>query len=290
MIRRLAAAAAIACATAAAAAAAQAPAAPEVIALDLSGPRPIAMLSIGGGAPVPVIFDTGASGNVIDAEYARGAGLPEEGPALVGTPAGGEPLRGFRTTIADGRLGNAALRGVRAVAVPMPVMQALSVKGVFGPGTFSGRLVHVDLGRGEVRVTEKTAALIPAGTSFPYGGAGPRSLPGVTVEIGGRSYDAHIDTGQPGMLAFPAAMAGELPLDGELRPSARPARLADGAPRESREGRIRGTVRVGPLTFENPEARFIEGLQRVNVGIAALRGVTIVLDPAERRSWLIPAS
>jgi hypothetical protein len=139
-------------------------------------------------------------------------------------------------------------------------------------------------------VTDKSPALIPSGASFPYGGTGMRSLPGVTVEIGGRSYDAHIDTGAPGMLAFPAAMAGELPLDGELRPSARPARLADGVPRETREGRIRGIVRIGPLTLENPEARFIDGLQRVNVGMAALRGVTIVLDPAERRSWLIPAS
>ena len=274
----------------AATAGAQTPSGVETVPLDLTGQRPIAMLSIGGGAPVPVIFDTGASGNVIDLEFARSANLPDEGGAMVGTPAGGEPLRGFRTTIAEGRLGNAALRGVRAVAVPMPAMQALAVKGVFGPGTFSGRLVHLDLGRGEVRVTEKTEALIPSATPSPYLGEGMRSLPGVTVQIGGRSYEAHIDTGQPGALAFPASMAAELPIDGELRPAARPARLADGTPRETREGRIRGTVRVGPLTLENPEARFIEGLQRVNVGMVVLRGSTLVLDPAERRSWLVPAS
>jgi hypothetical protein len=208
--------------------------------LDLSGPRPIAMLSVGAGPPVPVIFDTGASGNVVDADFARAAGLPEEGPALVGTPAGGEPMRGFRTTIADGRLGNAALRGTRAVALPMPAMQGLAVRGVFGAGTFSGRLVFLDLGRGEVRIAEKNAASIPAAPSFSYLGEGMRSLPGVTVEIGGRSYPAHIDTGQPGMLAFPAAMASEMPLDGALRPSARPARLADGVPRETREGRGSG--------------------------------------------------
>ena len=282
---RLLAAAAIALA---APATAQAPSAVETIALDLSGQRPIAMLSIGGGQPVPVIFDTGASGNVIDADFARSAGLREEAPAMVGTPAGGEPMRGFVTTIDDGRLGDAGLRGVRVVAVPMPAMQALSVKGVFGPGSFSGRLVHLDLGRGEIRVTEKTPALIPSGPASAYLGAGPLSLPGVTVEIGGRSYEAHVDTGQPGMLALPLAMAGEVPLDGELRPAARPARLADGQPRETREGRISGTVRVGPLTLQNPEARFIEGLQRVNVGMAVLRGNTLVLDPAERRSWLVP--
>lgn len=270
------------------AAAAQAPAAPDRVGLDVSGPRPIAMLSIAGGEPVPVIFDTGASGNVIDAEFARSMNLPEEGPARVGTPAGGAPIEGFRTTIAQATLGGMAVRDVRAVALPMPAMRSLTVKGVFGPGTFAGRLVHLDLARGELRVTDKTPELIPAGTAYPYSDGGPRSLPGVTVEIGGRSYDGHIDTGQPGALMFPRGLADQLPLEGAL--TAGPtARLADGTPRETFIGRLRGTVRIGPLSFENPEVRFMDGLQRVNVGVAALQGVHVVLDPAERRSWLVPA-
>ena len=264
---------------------------PESIPIDVSGPRPIAMLTIGSAAPVPVIFDTGASGNVIDAEYARSVGLPEEGGAMVRTPGGGTPLQGFRTTIAQGRLGNASLSGVRAVALPMPAMQALSVKGVFGPGTFSGRLVHLDLARGEVRVTEKTPDAIPAGTAYPYSGDGMHpGLPGVTVEIAGRSFEGHIDTGHPGILMLPLAMASQLPLDGPLRQAARPARFADGVPRNLFEARIRGIVRIGPLTLENPEVRFMDGLERVNVGVQALRGVTVVLDPAERRSWLVLSS
>jgi hypothetical protein len=116
---------------------------------------------------------------------------------------------------------------------------------------------------------------------------GMRSLPGVAVEVGGRRYDAHIDTGQPGMLMMPMTMSGEMPLDGALTDGP-PARLADGVPRAIRIGRIRGTVRVGTLILENPEVRFMEGLNRVNVGILALRGATIVFDPAERRTWLIP--
>ena len=179
--------------------------------------------------------------------------------------------------------------GVRAVALPMPVMQRLNVKGVFGPGTFSGRLVFLDLARGEIRVTSKTAETIPAGPSHPYSGMGMRSLPGVAVEVGGRHLDGHIDTGQPGMLMMPMAMSGEIPLDGALADGP-PARLADGVPRAVKIGRIRGTVRVGTLILENPEVRFMEGLDRVNVGMLALRGATIVFDPAERRTWLVPAA
>jgi hypothetical protein len=236
---------------------------------------------------VRVIFDTGASGNVLDADFARAAGLPDDGPAQVGTPAGGTPMIGFRTRIESGRLGNAALGGVRAVALPMPAMQRLNVRGVFGPGTFSGRLVFLDLARGEIRVTPKTPDYVPSGPSHPYSEMGMRSLPGIAVETGGRSYDAHIDTGQPGMLMMPMAMSGEVPLDGALTDGP-PAHLADGVPRAVKIGRIHGAVRVGTLVLENPEVRFMEGLNRVNVGILALRGATIVFDPAERRTWLIP--
>jgi hypothetical protein len=265
---------------------APAPGAVERVPLDLSGPRPIAMLSVGNGEPVRVIFDTGASGNVLDADFARSAGLPDDGPARVGTPAGGEPMIGFHTRL-DGRLGDAALSNVRAVALPMAAMSRLNVRGVMGPSTFSGRLVFLDLARGEIRVTAKSPATLPAGPSHPYSEAGHRSLPGVEVRIGGRSHEGHIDTGQPGMLMMPMTMATEVPLDGPLTDGP-PAHLADGVPRAVKIGRIRGPVRVGALTLQNPEVRFMEGLNRVNVGMLALRGATLVFDPAERRTWLIP--
>ena len=269
-------------------AAAQAPTDRIVIPLDLSGPRPIATLSVGSAPPARVIFDTGASGNVLDLDYARSAGLPDEGPAQIRAPAGA-PMTGFRTVIAEGRLGNAPITNVRAVAVESPALRQLSVQGVFGPTTFSGRLVHLDLARGEIRISDKTPASIPAGPSSPYSdGHGPMpGLPGISVDIAGRAFAAHIDTGHPGLLMMPLAMARQVPLDGELRQAARPARFADGVPRNLFEGRIRGTVRIGPLVFENPEVRFMDGLERVNVGMQALRGVTLVLDPAERRSWLV---
>ena len=228
----------------------------------------------------------------MDLDYARSIGLPDDGPAAVHTPTGA-PMQGFRTRIAQGRLGNAALNDVRAVALPMPATRALSVQGVFGPGTFSGRLVHLDLARGEIRVTARTPDLIPVGPASPYTGGDERrpGLPGISVEIAGRTFDAHIDTGHPGVLM--------MPLNDGARGSARGTNsgrrnVRHASPTVSRgtlfEGRIRGIVRIGPLTLENPEVRFMDGLQHVNVGVQALRGLTVVIDPAERRSWLVRPS
>ncbi len=278
---------AVAASAAAAVVQAPAPAAVETIPLDLTGPRPIAMLAVGAGEPVRVIFDTGASGNVLDADFARGAGLPDDGPAQVGTPAGGPPMIGFRTHIDSARLGNAALGGAQAVALSMAAMRHLNVSGVMGPSTFAGRLVFLDLARSEIRVTPKRPDTIPSGPSHPYSEGGQHGLPGIGVEIGAHRYDAHIDTGQPGMLVMPMALSADTPLVGALTDGP-PARLADGVPRAVKIGRIRGMVRVGALTLENPEVRFIEGLNRVNVGMQALRGSILVFDPAERRTWLIP--
>jgi predicted aspartyl protease len=237
-------------------------------------------LTIGDAEPVPVVFDTGASGNVLDAGLATSLGLPNLGPVSVGSPAGGAPVEGFQTRIPQLWLGGMELRDVSAVALPVPMG-----RGVFGPNMFSGSLVSIDLGRGEIRISEKTASLIPPGEAYAYSD-GPLPLPAAVVEIAGRRFDAHIDTGSNGDLSFPAEMASELPLDGPLQVVGR-ARLADGAERELMGARIQGSVRVGPVTLENPRVLFLDGLPRVNVGMGILRNLTVVLDPAERRGWIL---
>src|SRR6185369_9139653 len=53
-------------------------AAPEpsaIVPLYVSTNRPLAMLTIGDSAPMPVIFDTGSDENVLDAALAKRAGL-----------------------------------------------------------------------------------------------------------------------------------------------------------------------------------------------------------------------
>ena len=252
------------------------------IPLDLGGPKPLVTLKIGAADPVPVVFDTGASGNIIDVALARSLGLPDRGAAIVGSPAGGPTVEGYQTEIAEGQLGTVALRGATAVALPFPAPFA---RGVFGPNSFAGKLVTLDFGRSEIRISEKSAETIPTGAFSSYS-EGPRGLPAAEVEIGDRRFEAHIDTGSNGELTFPAEYAAQLPLDGPLRPVGR-ARLATGAERELMGARIQGQVRVGPVLLENPRIVFMEGLPRVNIGMGVLRNLKIVLDPAERRSWLL---
>lgn len=245
-----------------------------VLPLDLSGPRPAVRVTVGDAEELWV-FDTGAMGGVVEIERARAWALPNLGPARVGSPVGGDPVEGFRTRIATARAGDVALPEFTAVAMPFPSSVGA---GVLSPSMFSGRLVTLDLARAELRVTDRTE---PPADATPYTGRHP--LPAIPVSIGADTHLAHMDTGSPGAVTFPYAMAEALPL------AAPPvqvgmARFVDGE-RARYEAQIVGEVRVGPVTLANPQINLIEGLPFVNVGAQVLRRMTITLDPERRLAW-----
>lgn len=254
-----------------------------VIPLDLSQ-RPTAMLAYGANAPVKVIFDTGAGGTVLTTATARAWNLPEQGRAMVGSPAGGGRTEGIITSLDSARLGGAGFSNARVVAADLPLPLA-DIAGVVSPNVFSGSLVRFEFAQSRARVVAKNAENTPSAEAYPYDN-GPRPLPSMPVDVAGQSFTVHLDTGNPRGLLLPLAAAQSLPLTGQLEP-APPLRSAGGEIGAFR-GRLNGTLRVGPVTVQNPEITFADGAP-ANVGMEILRQTTIVLDPAERRTWVLPA-
>lgn len=256
-----------------------------VILLDVTGPRPTAQLTVGTHPPVTVIFDTGAGGTVLLPEFAAKLSLPNDGPVKVGSPAGGVPRQGYLTTIASARLGDAPITNARAVVVDLG-LPLEGISGVMSPNVFAGALVRFELKRSRVVVAPKTPATVPAAESLPYG-AGGHPLPSVTIDIAGIKLEAHIDTGNGRGLALPFELTKQLKLKTPLMP-VKDVRMASST-HKAYTAEISGTVRIGPLSLTDPLATFVEGVPNANVGFSVLKDLTIVLDPAERRSWLLPA-
>jgi hypothetical protein len=50
-------------------------------------------------------------------------------------------------------------------------------------------------------------------------------------------------------------------------------------------GRIRGTIRVGPIELDNPEVTFLGDL--ANLGLPVIRRIVLVIDPAQKRNWVL---
>lgn len=96
---------------------------------------------------------------------------------------------------------------------------------------------------------------------------------------------AVLDTGSARGLTLPLALANRLPIVGELTPRD-PIRLV-GVEHRAFTGRIAGVIHVGPLTLENVEVNFGDGIEESIVGMEILRNTEIVLDPQARQSWLL---
>lgn len=255
-----------------------------IIPLDVGGPRPTAELVIGAHAPVTVIFDTGAAGSVLVPDYAAKVGVPNEGEARVGSPAGGAPRVGYRTTIASARLGEATFTNARAVVVDLG-LPLEGISGVISPYVFSGSLVRFELKQSRVVIAPKTPETIPNGDALAYGGRHP--LPSVTIDVAGVKIEAHIDTGNGRGLALPLEFAKRLKLKTPLTPT-KDLRMVSSA-HKAFTAEISGTVQIGPLTLTDPAVVFVEGVPSANVGFSVLKELTIVLDPAEQRGWLLRA-
>lgn len=245
------------------------------IPLDLSGPRPVVTMTTSTGIEARALFDTGAMGTVIEMQQAERLGLAREGPLRPPFAGHGE---GYQSSI----------RGMRIGSLPLPdgpvsVLTTLlpQFAGVLSPQTFAGRLVRLDL-------AAATLAICPAafaqalGEPTPYM-SGAFALPAMPVTVGGRSIQAHIDTGSPMDLAFPMRFAETLPLAAPPVAAGR-ARSHIGEHPVFR-ARIDGVVRVGPVRLENPEVRFTDAIPMPNVGGALLRQLVITIDSAGRRSW-----
>jgi hypothetical protein len=259
----------------------------QIIPLDFSGTHPIAMLTVGSHPPERVIFDSGAGGSIVRTKFARALGLPERGSINVSSPGAVAPVVGFMTSLSSARLGEAEIDNGMAVAVDPP--GALSeLPGVVSPNAFSGRLVRFEFASSRAIVMDRTQASVPTTPSHAYGGERGHPLPVDDIDVAGMKVTALLDSGSRGALQLPMALSKQLPLQGAPVP-AKPVHMFGGS-HASFQGKISGTVHVGPLTLIDPDVQFVEDVPLANVGIQVLRGLTLVLDPEGQRSWLLPAN
>lgn len=248
-----------------------------------SSGRVLTTLKIAGGDPVSVVFDTGTSGNIIDRKLAAKLGLPNLGASTAIDGSLGKPVPGFLTEIKDATLGNLSIEPGQANAIDYDLPNE---KGIFGPNSFPGKLVQMDLCRGSITVEPQTAATLPPGAAIPYIGKGDDALPSVIVDFGTMQIAAELDTGNNEALLLPLSLAKKLSLEGPLKKVGEETSAAGRQPLF--RAHLKGALKIGPLTLNRPAILFIEGGQP-NVGLPIARQLVVIFDPSEKRSWLISA-
>ena len=251
-----------------------------IMPLYISTNRMLVMLRVGGMGPFPVVFDTGTDGNVLDLNLSNKLALPHSGPSqsIDGT---GTHVPGYETFIKGATVSGVMLLDGRATVAPYDLPDEV---GIFGPNSFSGKLIRVEGTKNRVVVVPKNSGTIPHCTANPYVEVDGGLLPSVKLTIDGRSYVAEVDTGNNSALDLPSSLIPSLAL--QSPPVKIGTSVGASGTQDVYRGILTGSLKIGGVSQDS--RRQVNFLSHTipNVGLQILRGTTLVLDPAERRDWL----
>lgn len=244
--------------------------------LDFGG-RPMVEVRINGKGPYPFLLDTGASLTIVDESLARELSLP------AGERRGGLDM----VTIEDFRVGDVALRGLRAGSMggmlsSQPVPNG--PRGVLSAGAFPGHLVVLDYpGR---RVSIKPGALPAADNRRVFEYRADEILPVIPVRVAGHEYRIHLDSGSGSAVMLPTRYAADLPLAAPPVTIGQARTVAGTFPVQA--ATVNGAVEIGEFTVDVTEIKFSDlrpgaepGIG--NVGGAFLKSFVVTCDSANRR-------
>ncbi len=253
---------------------------PARIPLYVSDGRALLMMRVNGGHPAPVVFDTGTNGNLLYKSYADYLGVPNVGPSNSVDGSTGLPVPGYTT-----RLSGVTLGGYAIAEGPATVFEFRDEDevGIFGPNSFPGKLVEMDLAHGELRIVDPVSPLSPKDPGHAY--SQDERLPVVTLDLPGASVEATLDTGNDSAFLLPLSLASQIKLKSELRKIGIATSAAGTQP--VYEAVADGPVRVGGVVVDSPVLRFIKG-GTANVGLPTMRKLRFVFDPTNELTWVLP--
>jgi hypothetical protein len=245
------------------------------------GRQPITTLRIGDKLPMPVIFDTGTNGSLVDRKVAEYLHLRDEGRIESNDGATNIGVSGFTTTLPEGRLAGVPMRDLQANVIDLDLGD---ITGIVGLNSFRGQLVFLELAKDRVLVTDMAPSSIPTSPATPYLGVPGHRLPAIEIEVAGRRLQAIMDSGSDHQhITLPRSLASQLPLAQPLRPYGVQHSISGDDPVYM--ATIRGSVHIGPLVLRNPEIEF-NGIWP-NVGFGLFKSLNMLVDPLGERSWVI---
>jgi len=250
----------------------------QIVRLYVGADRALAMLTIGESPPLPVVFDTGTDENIVDSAYAAKAGLQIVGHSPLTDGATNKTIEVPVAATPESHLGG--------VALDTKTVQLLDYRpgdeiGIFGPYSFGDRYVIVEAGLNRLRIVPKDSGFVPPGAGHAY----KDNLPAVEITVGGQQREATIDTGNDSVLTLGGDLLKTTPLTSPAAIVGR-AKSALGD-REIMGGELAGALVVGSYEVPNPDVSFSLSGSGANIGFEVIRHLTIVLDPASKRSWVL---
>ncbi len=260
----------------------QPPPGAAVIPIDFVRNVPVVEVEINGRGPYRMFLDTGAQGSVLDQTLADELSLPVIGETGVSSP-GGKPIPAKIVRVDRVKAGGLDKSGVTAVVLDRSALGTApdTPRGVLSANAFlEGSILTIDYPGRRVWIVPGELPAADGREIFEYGAS--ERLPVVPLEIGGKKYEVHLDSGAPSTITLPLARAAELPLEA-------PPVIVGRGRRVDREvvihgAKLRGAVKLGRYSFENLDLRFDDSVKEYGtVGYGVLKDFVVTLDKKNRR-------
>jgi len=250
------------------------------ITLYQSADRVLVMMRIGDGELVPMVFDTGSDGHSIDRLIVKRDHLKRVGSTIEVDGTTGKQRTLPRVAIDDVTIGGLKVGRIEATALDYDRSDAM---GIISSEMFTRSLVYLDLRNGRARLAPRETAPLPQGPATPY----VADIPTVDIVMpDGSTLPAHFDTGANGALSLPISMMDKVHLMEKPRVVGRFKSINTEG--DVFGGRIKGKIKVGPIELENPDVTFLGDL--ANLGLPVIRRIVLVIDPQQKRSWVLKSS
>lgn len=252
--------------------------------MDLGLVKPVVEVRIDGRGPYRMIVDSGAGPPLIlDADLAAELGLESTGTERLGDPLNPHAIEAQVHRVGTVEVGGVRLTDVTALSWDQGLYTGANrPRGIVGLSLFGERLVTFDYPRRRLLVAPG-ALPEPDGRAVLAAGWGDH-IPSIEIEVAGRPFTAHVDTGSMGFISLPDAEKAALPLSSELREVGR-ARTVN-SEFAVLEANVKGTARIGAITIENPPIGFMP-FARANVGSKFLQSTAVTFDRSNGRVRIV---
>jgi predicted aspartyl protease len=252
--------------------------APVSVPLESSSGLPVVSARINGRGPYKFIVDTGAMHSVFSESLARELGLPSIAQAAMGRPGSTKPLPATVTRVEKIEIGGLTVEGVMAVFADLSAVlqKAPDVQGVLSAPMFQGLLVTYNYSAKKIEFSRGELPKEDGQTVFAWSAG---NLPSITADIVGQSVRMDLDTGASAGFVVDTAIANKLAW--VEAPSEGPKLRTVDVETKTLTGRMKGVIRIGKFSFENPRVDYHDGFN--NVGSAVLKDFIVTLDPTNRR-------
>ena len=242
------------------------------IPLDLSSQRPIVKLIINGKGPYKFIFDTGSSGSVIDEKLANELSLEVVGEDPLQTPGSDNKVISKRVKVPGVTFSGTNISH-DTIMNTFAMREMLPVDGVLSMNFLAEYLITIDYSNSKLILTP--AELNRADKDVTPFTQKPKVI-NLDVFINGNKLEAHLDSGNPGGIDIPFSLKDQLNFEEE--PSEVGVINTPTASFKKWKASLIGNIKIGDVTYTNPDVNLVEGFQFVNLGYQVFKDLKITID------------